>query len=198
LAQSDPEALIPRNEPTRTAVRAPAGEAGASSQRLGLLAKLVLLCGALLIVSGVVWYGVTLEVIHRIWVQILQRPGGPLKFRFILQPAMAVVAAFHDGLRDARTNRGPYFRTLLLDPQKRIGLVNEGLNATARIIILGILIDAVYQLLVLKSFHPVESVIVALLLAYLPYVIFRGIVTRIALVFLGKSSQSRGIDHGQE
>jgi hypothetical protein len=190
--------LIPRNEPTRTAVRAPAGEAGAGSQRLGLLAKLVLLCGALLIVSGVVWYGVTLEVIHRIWVQILQRPGGPLKFRFILQPAMAVVAAFHDGLRDARTNRGPYFRTLLLDPQKRIGLVNEGLNATARIIILGILIDAVYQLLVLKSFHPVESVIVALLLAYLPYVIFRGIVTRIALAFLGKSSQSRGIDHGQE
>ncbi|HXT81194.1 MAG TPA: hypothetical protein VN702_16640 [Acetobacteraceae bacterium] len=185
------------SKPSQSRIEAPAGEAGAKSQRLGLLAKLVLLCGALLIIFGVYWYGVTLEVIHRIWTQLLQRPGGPLSFRFILQPAMAAAAAFRDGRRDARTNRAPYVRTLLLEPTKRIGLANEGLNATARIIVLGILMDVVYQFLMLKYFHPVEALIVALLLAYLPYVILRGLVTRIALVWSGRNRQSSDIDHGQ-
>jgi hypothetical protein len=197
LARSERETLAASSEPSRSAIEAPAGEVGANPQRLGLLAKLVLLCGAVLIVFGVYWYGVTFEVIHRIWIQILERPVGPLKFRFILQPAMAAVAALRDGRRDARTNRAPYVRTLLLEPAKRIGLANEGLNATAKIIIVGILMDVVYQFLVLKYFHPTEALIVALLLAYLPYVILRGLVTRIALVWQGRNHQSRGIGHGQ-
>ena len=38
---------------------------------------------------------------------IPDRPGGPMTFRFILQPAMAIIAALRDGVHDARVGRRP-------------------------------------------------------------------------------------------
>ena len=40
--------------------------------------------------------------------------------------------------------------------------------------------DVIYQALVLKTFYPNEALIIALLLAFLPYLIIRGLVLRIA------------------
>ena len=57
--------------------------------------------------------------------------------------------------------------------------LREGLNATARIILLGIVMDVIYQIIVLQTFYPVEALIIALLLAFVPYLVFRGIVARI-------------------
>jgi hypothetical protein len=54
------------------------------------------------------------------------------------------------------------------------------LNATARIILLGLVMDAIYQGIVLRRFYPGEAVIVALLFAFVPYVIMRGPAARIA------------------
>jgi hypothetical protein len=54
------------------------------------------------------------------------------------------------------------------------------LNATAGIIVLGLVMDSIYQVLVLGWFHPAEAVIVALLFAFIPYVIIRGPAARIA------------------
>ena len=101
-----------------------------------------------------------------------------MAFRFILQPLMAAIAAILHGRRDARTGRSPYFWTVMSEPQERIGRLREGLNATARIILLGIVMDAIYQIIVLKRFYPVESVIVAVVLGFVPYLVLRGIVTR--------------------
>jgi hypothetical protein len=66
--------------------------------------------------------------------------------------------------------------------------LREGLNATARIILLGIVMDVIYQVIVLKRFYPVESVIVAVTLGFIPYFILRGIVTRILLGWRGSNS----------
>jgi hypothetical protein len=38
--------------------------------------------------------------------------------------------------------------------------------------------DVIYQILVLQTFFPNEAVIIALLLAFMPYLIVRGLVTR--------------------
>ena len=65
--------------------------------------------------------------------------------------------------------------------------MREGLNATARIILLGIVMDAIYQISVLKRFYPVESVIVAVGLGFVPYLVLRGIVTRILLGWRGNN-----------
>jgi hypothetical protein len=69
---------------------------------------------------------------------------------------------------------------VLRNPRERIEWLREGLNATARIILLGIVMDAIYQLIVLKRFYPVEALIIALLLAFVPYLLIRRPAARIA------------------
>lgn len=150
----------------------------ADPQKLGLLAKLVLGFAIVLIVAGAVWHGITIRTVERFWHDLIERPDGPMRFRFVLQPLMAVIAAIHDGLKDARAGRPPYFMTMLRSPPERVGRLREGLNATARIILLGLVMDVIYQAIVLRTFYPNEALVVALLLAFVPYVIFRGLVVR--------------------
>jgi len=127
---------------------------------------------------GVAAYGLSAEVFTRIWHNLLDRPSGPMTFRIILQPIMATIVASRDGLKDARTERAPYFWTILTDPAKRAGRLNEGMIATARVLLLGLCMDLIYQFIEFKTFHPAEAVIVALLLAFAPYLVVRGLVTR--------------------
>lgn len=136
-----------------------------------------------LVVLGVAWYGVADESLGRLWSDILDRPGGPMTFRFILQPAMAIIAALRDGAHDARLGRRPYFWALLhgvRDPQGRSGRLWEGIISTARIIILGVVMDTIYQWVVFKTFYPVQAGVIAILLAFVPYLLLRGPFERLA------------------
>ena len=56
------------------------------------LARLAVVLMVALAALGAVWYGLSAEVHQRVWRDILDRPGGPMTFRFILQPTMAAVA----------------------------------------------------------------------------------------------------------
>jgi len=150
-----------------------------NAQELGLLAKTVVAVAALLIVAGVLWHGVALENFQRMWSNLTERPSGPMAFRFILQPSMAAAAAIRDGVHDARTERSPYLWTILRQPEKRIARLREGLDATARIVLLGLAMDVIYQVTVFNMFYPVEALIIALLLAFVPYLLIRGLVARV-------------------
>jgi hypothetical protein len=156
-----------------------------------IMAWLVVALAVALIVLGFALYGFSAEVHQRIWRDIAERPGGPMSFRFLLQPTMAFIAALHDGIQDARTGRSPYFWTILHDPGQRGCRLREGLLATARIVVLGLGMDAVYQWRVLDTFYPGEALIVALLLAVLPYFLLRGPVSRIARRFVHPSGNAR-------
>jgi hypothetical protein len=133
-----------------------------------------------LIVLGAVWYGISFVSLDRLWTDILARPGGPMTFRFILQPAMAAIAALRDGVEDARLGRAPYLLSILRGVEPRGGRMWEGIVSTARILILGIVMDAIYQWLVLKTFYPAQSAVVAVLLAFVPYLLLRGPMERVA------------------
>jgi hypothetical protein len=163
----------------------------AEPQKLSLLARLVAAAIVVLIVAGIVWHGVSIETFKRIWHQLIERADAPMRFRFILQPLMAAIAAILAGLKDARSGRSPYFWTMLGDRRRRVERLEEGLNATARIILLGLVMDAIYQIIVLKRFYPAEAVIVAVLFAFVPYVIMRGPAARVARRWLGGSSPNR-------
>ncbi len=152
----------------------------AEPQKLSLLAKLIVASILALIVAGVVLHGVSIPTFRRIWHQLIDRTDAPMRFRFVLQPLMAAFLAIRHGLNDARTGRSPYFWKMLGNPRERAQRLNEGLNATARILLLGLVMDAIYQVIVLKRFYPAEAVIVALLFAFIPYVIIRGPAARIA------------------
>jgi hypothetical protein len=131
----------------------------ANPPKLELMPRLVIGLAILSIAAGVLWYGVTVQVIERFWSDQLDRPNGPMSFRYILQPSMAAIAAIHGGIRDARAGRTPYFWTVARNPRERLGRLCEGLAATARIILLGFAMDAVYQHLVFKTFYPVETLL---------------------------------------
>ena len=163
----------------------------AEPQKLSLLAKLVVASILVLIVAGVVWHGVTIPTFVRIWHQLIERADAPMRFRFILQPLMGAIVAIRHGLNDARTGRLPYFWTMMSNPRERAQRLNEGLNATARIILLGLVMDAIYQAVVLTRFYPAEAVIVALLFCLVPYVVVRGLATRIARRWLGNAPPHR-------
>ena len=133
-----------------------------------LMARLAVALVIGFIVAGAVEYGFSPEVRQRVWEDLLDRPGGIMAFRFFLQPSMAAIAALRDGIKDAKTGRSPYFWTVLTNPRPSAGRLHEGLMATARIILLGFCMDAIYQLIEFKTFYPAEAVIVAIVLAFVP------------------------------
>jgi hypothetical protein len=145
-----------------------------------MLAQVVIVLLIAFSAFGVVLYGISDEVRHRVWEQLIARPTGPMAFRFILQPVMAAIAALRDGIEDAKSRRSAYFWTLLTNPLERGGRLREGLISTARVILLGLVMDVIYQLIVLKTFYPGEAVIVAIALAFFPYLLLRGPIARIA------------------
>jgi hypothetical protein len=120
------------------------------------------------------------ELLTRVWTNVLDRVGGPMTFRVILQPTMAVLLAVRAGLKDAREGRPPYFWTILTDPAQRTQLLKEGWKATARVFVLAVVMDVIYQFIVQRWVYPGEVVIVAILLALVPYLLVRGPVTRFA------------------
>jgi|ERR1051325_806977 drug/metabolite transporter (DMT)-like permease len=153
--------------------------ADADYQELGLLPKAVILIAIALFVTGTLWHGASLKVVEQLWHDLIERPDGPMRFRFVLQPLMATIVAIRDGLNDARSGRSPSFAAVLGNPQERAGLLREGLNSTARIIALGLVMDVIYQAIVFKTFYRDQALVVALVLAFVPYFIIRAITARI-------------------
>jgi hypothetical protein len=120
------------------------------------------------------------EVFARIWENLGGRVGGPLTFRLILQPAVAIFFAIRAGLLDARSGKPPYFWTILVSRADRRELLREGWKAVAKVFVLAALIDAAYQVMVFRWVYPGEVLLVAFLLACVPYLLIRGPVNRIA------------------
>ena len=123
------------------------------------------------------------EFITRVLTGLSDRVGGPMTFRIILQPLMAGLLAVRAGLRDAREGRPPYFWTILTDSSQRAELIRQGWKSVARVFVLAIVMDVIYQLIVLRWIYPGETLIVAIALAVLPYLVLRGPVNRLVRRF---------------
>ena len=85
----------------------------ARSARLSPLSLLVTAIAIAFLAGGVFFYGVSTDVLHRMWGDLFGRYSGPMTFRFILQPAMAAIAATRDAVNDARMERSPFFCSLV-------------------------------------------------------------------------------------
>lgn len=125
---------------------------------------------------------VILEGFRTFWSELVDRPEGPMAFRFILQPCMSLLMALRDGIKDAKTGRTPYLWHIShTDSRNRNAALAQGMKATGRIMFLGIAIDVAYQFKVMGGFvRPVEAIVIALVLGFLPYLVMRGPVSRIA------------------
>ena len=119
------------------------------------------------------------DLATRFLTDLLGRIDGPMKFRLVLQPIMAMVFAVRDGRRDFLEQRAPHFWALLRGLGKRGDLLRDGWHGIYRIFTLAVILDVVYQYIALKAFYPLQSLAVAIILAVIPYMLLRGPVNRL-------------------
>jgi hypothetical protein len=119
------------------------------------------------------------DLLARMFENLIGRVSGPMKFRLILQPLMAIIFAVRAGLKDAKEGKVPYNWALISDPDHRRALLRSGWKSAGKVFVMAIIIDLVYQWIVFRRFYPFEALLVAVILAFIPYLLIRGPVTRI-------------------
>jgi hypothetical protein len=153
---------------------------GAPSNRLSVTSWIVLALTIVLSVLGFSWYGASWEARQRFLADVIGRLHGPVTVRFYLQPALALLAAWKDGVRDARSGHKAFFWTALWDPSQERGRLREGLRATSHMALIGFVMEGIYQWRVFDQFYPGEAVMMVLLLAIIPYFVFRWVIEHVA------------------
>jgi hypothetical protein len=119
------------------------------------------------------------DILTRIFENLAGRVTGPMKFRLVLQPLMATIFAIKYGMKDAREGQPAYFWALFTNPGHRREMLRSGWKSVGKVFVLALVLDAVYQYIELSWFYPVEAVLVALILAIIPYLAIRGPVNRL-------------------
>ncbi|HXW08557.1 MAG TPA: hypothetical protein VD833_25225 [Vicinamibacterales bacterium] len=114
---------------------------------------------------------------------IPRRLTGPGRFRFVLQPLMAITLGIRSGLADARAGRGPYIYELLFHRGARASLLKSGFEAIANVVLFSILLDAIAQWLILGVSYPGAAIVVGPVLISVPYALARALSNRVARRF---------------
>ena len=110
---------------------------------------------------------------------IVGRLTGPMKFRLVLQPLMASFFAIRAGLADARSGQTPYLWALVAGTAPRKAMIANGWKSVGHVFLLAVVLDVAYQLYVLRFVYPLQAIVVAFVLAIVPYLIVRGLTTRV-------------------
>lgn len=117
---------------------------------------------------------------ERVVANLFARLDGPLHFRFIIQPLVAATIAIIDGVRDAKAGKPAYLWTVIFVPKDRKELLQRGWKRIGKIFLLAVTLDVIYQLIVHHWIYPGETVIVAVVLAIVPYILLCGPANRVA------------------
>jgi len=120
------------------------------------------------------------EALRRGWEDFIGRPGGPMSFRLILQPAVAIILAIRAGMRDARDGRPPFLWAVLSNQGRRQELIRQGWKDVGNVFIVALVLDSIYQVTMHAGIYALELLLTATMLALVPYMIVRGLVTRLA------------------
>jgi hypothetical protein len=120
------------------------------------------------------------EILIRVWSNLVGRLSGPMNFRILVQPTVAAILAIRAGLRDAREGRPAFFWAALTNPVYRGEALKEIRNDVGKVFLIAAILESIYQLLVHRGVYVGELILVATLLAIVPYLLIRGPVNRIA------------------
>ena len=111
---------------------------------------------------------------------IPKRLTGPGRFRFVLQPLVAIVLGILGGLADVRAGRPPYLHALILHRDQRRELAKSGVETVLNLLLMGILLDAIFQWVILGTSHPGAAIVVGPVLTVAPYGVARSLTNRLA------------------
>jgi len=110
---------------------------------------------------------------------LVARLTGPMHFRLILQPLVAIALGIRDGLKDARAGRPPFIMDLLVRPEARKRQLKRALQSLTKPLIIAIVLDAVAQYLMFGTIYPGAAVFVGVVVMAVPYSLARGLTNRI-------------------
>jgi hypothetical protein len=119
------------------------------------------------------------EAFRQAWEDIFSRVDGPMSFRLIIQPVVATFLAIRAGWTDAREGRPIFFWTLARDPAQTRVMLRNLWRIAGKVFLVAVVLDVVYQLIVLHWIYPVQTLIVATILALVPCMVVRAIGNRI-------------------
>ena len=120
------------------------------------------------------------DFITRTFQDLVGRAYGPMNIRLVIQPLVASYLAVRAGLRDARAGNPPYLWALASSPEGRRELLRQGWQDIAKVFVAALVLDLVYQLIALRAIRFGQALPMAILLAVVPYVLLRPLVTRLS------------------
>jgi len=101
------------------------------------------------------------EALRQAWDNLFGRVDGPMSFRLIIQPVVATFLAIRAGWTDAREGRPIFFWTLARDPTQTRVMLRNLWRIAGKVFLVALVLDAIYQIIVLHWIYPVQALIVA-------------------------------------
>jgi hypothetical protein len=123
------------------------------------------------------------EIIDR----LAARVTGPLHFRFILQPLIAIALGIRDGRLDARAGTSPFVIDVLFGSENRREYIASALKNLATPVVIGTVLDAVSQSQIFGHVRPLGALLVGFAVLGVPYALARGIINRLSVPRLGSA-----------
>lgn len=111
----------------------------------------------------------------RFFEDLPKRLAGPGRFRFLLQPTFAIIFGWRAGRSDAIAGRPFLLRRLVGGTAERAALLKETIEGIGVLLLMGILLDSVFQWVLLGLSYPGAALVVGPVLISLPYMAARSL-----------------------
>jgi len=116
---------------------------------------------------------------ERFFADMFARLSGPGRFRFILQPMVAILLGTRDGVKDARTHSPAFLLGLIFHSEHRVKLLRSALVSIRDLVAIAILLDIISQFLIFREIHSGAAVLLGPVLIGVPYALARAFTNRI-------------------
>lgn len=105
--------------------------------------------------------------------------GGPGRFRFIVQPIIAILLGIRDGRLDAEAGRPAYAIAVFFVKEGRREALKSGAKTFIKPFVIAVVIDMLVQAYLFHNVRFASALVVGVLLIALPYTLARGLTNRI-------------------
>jgi len=124
--------------------------------------------------------GDVLALLSRSVHELFGRVHGPLNFRLVVMPTVVVILAIRAHLKDVKAGKPVFLGAFITSPTERRRLLRSALKDVGKVVVVALVLDTIYQIIALRTFHPGQTIIVAVVCVAIPYALVRGPVTRLA------------------
>lgn len=116
---------------------------------------------------------------EQFFADLAARLTGAGKFRFIVQPIVAVVLGVRYGMKDVHANLPPFLTMLAFHASHRGHALRTAVRDVCDLVAIAILLDILSQWLIFREIHPAAAIILGPVLISVPYSLAREFTNRI-------------------